>query len=291
MCAYKWFLVSLALVAGCSSSTQASFQKKDVPAAIVKIAADEYQTDIKARLAGSTLWLYVPLDKMFDKADKPEKYSEKFQIAKNEVEFEKEWLRSVYSIKVIPVKENKQEYKIEKTAAEKMQNALKILRRVIFSTDKNQQEDIKFYVIAAGDLNSGVEIRQLLYYRDLKKVSYGLLSFGEFQHRVVQETFLNPAVIKDRTGKHLEYTDMTLADFVAKQISYRIKLKFSKPEVEQTADIDREVAKIISETLRIYELDTVKMVELTNEVLKRVQKFPVKDALPADAAARPAKKK
>jgi hypothetical protein len=117
-----------------------------------------------------------------------------------------------------------------------------------------------------------------LYYRDLKKVSYGLLSFGEFQHRVVQETFLNPAVINDKTGRHLEYTDMTLADFVAKQIAYRIKLKFSKPEVEQTADIDKEVAKVVSETLRIYELADVKMVELTNEVLKRVQKFPVKDA-------------
>ena len=126
------------------------------------------------------------------------------------------------------------------------------MRRVVFSLDPKEKDDIKFYVLVVADVKNGFEIREIFYYKDLKKVSYGLMSIGEYQHRIIQSSSLSPGAMGDRTGKHVQYKDITLDEFISAQIEYRINLKFQKPEVEQNADIDKEIGKIISETLRIY---------------------------------------
>ena len=115
-----------------------------------------------------------------------------------------------------------------------------------------------------GDVKNGFEVKNIFYVRDLKKVSYGLMSVWEFQHRLIQDSSLSPLTIADKIGRHLEYSDLTLPEFIAKQIEYRVSLKFQKPEVEQNVDIDREVSKIITETLRMYEVTGVDAVAFKN---------------------------
>ncbi len=249
---------------GCSSSTTPTFLKENINDAIQDICKKEYKFDVKAKLAGNTLWIYVPLEDIFTPSDKPEKYTEKFTIEHNKEEFNSDTLKVEYLIKAIPEQEKTQEYKYNKDASEKINNVWKVLNRVLFSMDRAKQNEPKFYYLVIADIKNGFEIKEICYYLDLKKVSYVFISWGEFQHRTIQDTGISADIIGDKDGKHLKYNDITMEEFLAWQIQHRIKLKFQKPEVDQKADIDKEVLKIITYTLKAYNFDNFQFLELYN---------------------------
>ena len=56
--------------------------------------------------------------------------------------------------------------------------------------------------------------------------------------------------------------------FLMEQIKQRIKYKFQKPEVEKNADIDKEIAKIVVNTLKIYGFKDFDVIELYNAQTK-----------------------
>jgi hypothetical protein len=246
------------------SAGKPTYTTQNIAKSLQDVALSEYKTGISVKLVGSTLWIYMPVTDLFIKNPKPDKYPEKFKIQTNSGAFKGDAFIGEYLIKPVPVKDKSQEYKINKDISEKIGTLWKIIRRVLFSIQPSQREDIKFVVMAIGDIKNGFEVQEIFYTRDLKKVSYGLMSIWEFQHRVIQDSSVSPLVIGDKTGRHLTYRELTLPEFVAKQIEYRVSLKFQKPEVEQNVDIDREVSRIIMETLRMYELTDIEEVTFKN---------------------------
>ncbi|MDD5729977.1 MAG: hypothetical protein PHN57_02490 [Candidatus Omnitrophica bacterium] len=149
-----------------------------------------------------------------------------------------------------------------------MSNVWIVLRRVLFSMDRSKKNEPKFFVIVAADIKKGMEIREIFYYLDLKKLSYGFISWGEYQHRTVQDTDVSTRIIGDTKGAHLKYRDISLDDFLAAQIQHRVELKFQKPEVKKDADIDREISKIGILTIRIYEFRDFQAIAF-NDLLTR----------------------
>jgi len=257
------FIVA-SLICGCSSSTTPTYRKEDIENAIQNLCKIEYKLDIKAKLIGHTLWVYVPVEGLIEKSDKPEKYVEKFNIELNESEFADEILKLRYSIKPIPEQEKYQEYKYNKKILEDINNVWKVLRRVIFSMKCTKEEEPKFYSLIIADINTGIQIKELLYYLDLKKVSYGYISWDEYQHRSIMDQNISPELIGDKEGLHINYKDITLEEFLLVQIQHRIKLKFQKPEVNKNADIDKEIIKIIEYTIKTYDFKDFSAVELNN---------------------------
>jgi hypothetical protein len=251
-------------ILGCSSSTTPTYTRQDVEKSIPRILSQEYKIEVKAKLVGSTLWIYLALKDMFEKADKPEKIREKFKIEENENEFRGNRLRLNYLIRVVPENEKIQEYKISKSAFEKINHVWMILRRIIFSMDRNSKSSIKFCCLVIADIKSGFEMKEIFYCQDISKVTYRIISPGEYHHRIISDLALSPKIIGDREGRHLNYKDITLRDFVAEQIKHRINLKFQKPEVNQDVDIDKEIKKIIVETINIYGLKDISVAELNN---------------------------
>jgi hypothetical protein len=201
---------------------------------------------------------------MITRADKPEKYLERFEVKDNKADFKESALKLAYSIKPIPEQAKYQEYKYNKDVLEKINSVLKVIRRVLFSMDRSKQNEPNFFYLVVADIKSGFETREIFYYLDLKKVSYEYISLDEFQHRTVTETDVSPKIIGDKEGRHLNYRDISLEEFVAAQIQSRIKLKFQKPEVEANADIDKEILKIAIHTIKTYELKDFEIVELNN---------------------------
>jgi hypothetical protein len=256
--------VSLGLCGCFFSAGKPSYTTQNIAKSLQEVALAEYKTDVSVKLVGSTLWVYMPVRDLFIKNPKSDKYPEKFKILRNNGAIKDSAFVGEYHIKPVPISDKSQEYKINKDISDKIGTLWKIIRRVIFSIQPSQREDIKFVVMVVADVKNGFEVKEIFYVRDLKKVSYGLMPIGEFQHRVIQDSGVSPLVIGDRTGRHVEYRDLTLPGFVAQQIEYRISLKFQKPEVEQNVNIDREVAKIITETLRMYEMTGVEEVKLKN---------------------------
>jgi hypothetical protein len=260
----KICIVLSILVSGCTTSTAPTYLKEDISQAIQDICKDEYKLDVAPRLVGQTLWIYIPVEGLFIKDDKPEKYTEKFSIDQNNVRFNNASLISEYLIKTIPEEEKYQEYKYNKEVLKKINNVWVALRRVMFSMERQRENEPKFFYLIVADIKNGFEIKELSYYLDLKKVSYDFISASEYQHRLPQDVDINPRIIGDKEGMHIAYKDISLEEFIASQIQHRIKLKFQKPEVDKNADIDKEIAKIIVYTVKTYEFKNFSEVELAN---------------------------
>jgi hypothetical protein len=260
-----FFIIALQ-ISGCISSTEPTYLNADIDKAIQDISKVEYNIDLKVRRMGQTLLIYLPLEDLFEKSDKPERYLEKFSIENNDVEFKEGLFKVSYIIKKIPEEEKTQDYKYKKEVVEKINNVWKVLRRVIFSMERSKDREPKFFFLVVADIKNGFEIREIFYISDLKKVSYEFISWTEYQHRAISQTEISPAIIGDKEGLHLDYGDITLEEFIAKQIEHRIKLKFQKPEIEKNKniDIDDEILKIVVNTIKTYNLRDFKDIELNN---------------------------
>lgn len=251
-------------LSACSSSIAPSFLRDEIPLAIKNICKKEYKLDISAKLIGSTLWVYMPLEDIISKLPKPEKYIERFLLEDKNNFFEERILKVNYLVKPTAEKEKLQEMALDKSVNEKFFNVLQVIRRVNFSIDNSKKNNPLFFCIVTADIKNGFEIKQTFHFLDLKKLSYGLISHTEYQHRIVQDSAISARIIGDKEGDHLDYRDITLDEFIADQIRGRIKLKFQKPEVEKNADIDKEVLKIVTYTLNTYEFKDFASVEMLN---------------------------
>jgi len=251
-------------LSACNSSVSPSFLKEDITPAVKDICKKEYRLDLSTRLVGNTLWVYLPLEDIISKPAKPEKYIERFLLEDQKNSLSERVLKVNYLIKPTAEKEKQQEIAIDKSVNEKIFNVLQVIRRVLFSMDNSKKDKPLFFCIVTADIKNGLEIKQVFHLMDLKKLSYGLISQSEYQHRIVQDTAISAQIIGDKEGNHLDYREITLEEFIADQIQSRIKLKFQKPEVEKNADIDKEVLKIITYTLNAYGFKDFTLAEMTN---------------------------
>jgi hypothetical protein len=251
-------------LSACNSSVPPSFLKEDITRAVSDICKKEYKLDTVTKLTGGTLWVYLPLENILAKPDKPEKYIERFLVEDQKNSLIENILKVNYSIRPTTEKEKYQEMGLDKSVNEKVFDVLQVIRRVLFSMGNSKQDVPGFFCIVTADIRNGFEIKQVFYFLDLKKLSYSFISQTEYQHRIVQDTAISAAIIGDRAGSHLNYQDITLKDFLADQIQGRIKLKFQKPEVAANVDIDKEVLKIATYTLDAYQFKDFSLLEMNN---------------------------
>jgi hypothetical protein len=259
-------LIFILLLSACNSSVTPSFLKEDITRAIKDICKKEYSLDTVTTLSGNTLWVYLPLENIISKPDKPEKYTERFLWEKKKNSLDEKILKINYLIQPTAEKEKQQEMALDKTVNEKIFNILQVIRRVLFSVGSPKQDIPQFFCIVTADIRNGFEIKQIFYFPDLKKLSYSFISQTEYQHRIIQNTTVSAGILGDRTGGHLDYRDITLEEFIADQIQSRIKLKFQKPEVEASVNIDKEVLKIVTYTLDAYHFKNFTLLEMSNLV-------------------------
>ncbi|MDD2752377.1 MAG: hypothetical protein PHN59_04530 [Candidatus Omnitrophica bacterium] len=264
------------LIFGCSSSTTPTYLKEDIPQAIQDICKKEYKIDVIVKQIGTTLWIYMPVEQLLEKS--PQKFTEKFSILSDDVQYKEKVFEVTYHIKPHPDKEKTNEYKYSKEILDKVNDIWMVIRRVIFSTETSDKAPQFFYLVVADIRNTfdmfgqkfGLQIEQLTYYPDFKKVFYGLISITEYQHRSIQESDKFPAeeILGDTQGNHLKYRQISMAEFLTKQIKQRLELKFEKPEVGRNIDIDKEIENLASYTLKIYNFTDFNEVELHNLATK-----------------------
>lgn len=252
------------LIAGCTSSTTPTYKKEDITTSIQDICKKEYKMDVKAHLIGNTLWVYVPVEDLIEKAKKPEKYPERFIVEETKDEFKDGTIKLEYKIKSVQEIEKTQEIGYNKKVGEQINNVWAVLRRVLLSMDYEKGGGPRIFCLITADIKNGFEIKNTFYYLDLKKASYGFISWEEYQHRTVQDMEILDEIIGDKEGKHLKIREIPMEDFIVSQIEHRIKLKFQKPEVKKNADIDKEIKKAVVNTLKIYDFRDFSTVELNN---------------------------
>jgi len=259
-------LINIFVLAGCYSSTKPTYTWENIDKTVRDICKNEYKTEVKTKLAGRTLWVYLPLDNILSASEKPQKYIEKFNIEKNEVTFKEGDLKAEYAVITIPDQEKLDSVGFDKKAAEKNANVWKVIRRALFSLKNTDNNAPHFFCVVTADIKNGITLQETIYEHDMKKFWYGLMSNTEFQHRNRQDMESNSLVIGDTEGTSINYRDITMKEFIAGQIGQRIKTKFQKPEVGKNVDIDKEIRKVIAVVLNIYDFQDFNQVELNNLV-------------------------
>lgn len=263
------FLVIALLLAGCSSSTAPSYVTGNVAQALEDTCKKEFDLDLKVKVVGSTLWVYLSAEDVLREAKKPKKILKLFEIKENKHEFVQDIIKSEYSVDPIPEKEEFNPYEYDEKVSEANDRILRTLFRILSSAKESPRSPIHFTCLVTADIKNGFFIRQTIYNTDMKKAFYGLLSPAEFHHRIPQETQANAEIINDKEGKFIDYHDITWQEFITEQIKNRIQLKFEKPEVKNDADIDKEIVKIVANTIKIYEFEDFSTVELYNALTQK----------------------
>ncbi|MGD0336967.1 MAG: hypothetical protein ABSB18_07740 [Candidatus Omnitrophota bacterium] len=258
----SFLFLYIVLFFGCSPSSTPTYSIENIDTAIQDICKKEYKLDVKVKTVGKTLWLYMPKQDILEKTK--EKYTDKFEIESNEAVFEKGRLQIKYSIKAIPDTDKIQEYKYTKSVLENVSNAWKVIRRVVFSMENSQEDQPHFFCLIAADTVNGIELRQIFYYLDMKRIFYGLMSWEEYSHREIQHTKVDSNITGDEEGRHVDYHGISMEEFLADQIQQRIKVKFQKPEVGKNADIDKEIVKVVAYTIKNYGMKDFSFAELDN---------------------------
>src|SRR3989338_120108 len=236
---------------------------------LVKIARDDYKVNLVSKLVGQTLWVYLPLEEsLFVDADKPQEYSQRYEIKNLEAGLNYETLSLDYAVSEVPETKESQNKKFNPEVADKINKPLRTIRRVLFNL-KSQKYEPRFFVLAAADIKTGIELIDTTYIDDIRKVSYDMISWIEYQHRTIENLNVSFTAIGDKKGRHLRMRDIDLPDFILDQIKQRIQSKFNRNEVGKGADIDQEVLKTIKYVLEIYKFKDFLVLELKNSLTRK----------------------
>jgi hypothetical protein len=168
------------------SSCGPTYPAEKVSESIVKLCKKEYRLEVKPKIIGSTLWVYLPLDYLVDS-----------------------------SLRLAP------------ETAEKVEHLLLCIHRVVLSTNRR----IDFYAVTASDTKSiGADFTLIGYVPDIRKVRLLDISREEYYQRLLRDLSLNPKALHDRAGRHIQAREISLAKFLAEQISQRLKMDIREIE-------------------------------------------------------------
>ena len=273
---FKFFLAGFLTVAvlGCSperpppktplSETQKQFEKK---------CRDDYDMHVSTRMAGNTLWIYLPTQEpIFDyeaqKANSAEADRKPSKFAVQYVDGKFRSSRFVFEYDIVPRTKVKQEdygYNSSYTDSYvKQQNNLFTAINDVFFNVKIEEVEPQFIVFVITDIKKGIESRLTMYLQDFKRYMSGDLPPEEYQKRYLGDTKGGQSLIGDETGSHVQYTDVKMPEFLAKQIVNRINFKFLHSDFPPPDKFDNTIVGIIADTLRYYKFEDYATVHVHN---------------------------
>jgi len=188
------FVSLILFISGCYCPSEPTYKEKDIPSLVKKICKDEYKLNVTTQRAGSTLWIYAPVDKILHKD---------------------------YGVKEDKV--------FDDDIAEKLRNILTTIGRVLISSDNTPQ----FFALMASDIKLGIDYTIIGNVLDIKKTYAEFIPWTEANRRYVVKFSVAAEAVGDNTGIHLNAYDITLPDFLAQQISQRLAMEFQGEKLKK----------------------------------------------------------
>lgn len=205
---FYWFHIflvffPLALIlgfSGCNNSLTPTYREDEIPAQVSRILEEEYKQNVTINRVGNTLWIYLPVEKIFHKD--------------------------------FGVKEDKI---FDDVMFEKLRNILTTVSRVLLSADSAPD----FFAVVAADTNNGVDYTMVGNLLDVKKTSAGFIPWTEANRRYVIKVEQIPEAKGDLIGKHLAAYEISMGDFLAAQITQRIRGMFQDSDLKQYQKVEK----------------------------------------------------
>lgn len=183
------------LLSGCfSANFPPSFNEADIPSSIIKICREEYKLEVLPILSGKTLWVYAPQERLLH------------------ADFGKD-----------PDKI------FDDTIIEKARNILTSISRVLLSSDKAPE----FFVLVLSDIKLGLDYSLTANFMDIKRSAAGGIPWSDANKRYVMGFEQSVNGIGDTRGEHLKVYDISLAEFLSRQIAQRMRIFFQDERVKK----------------------------------------------------------
>jgi len=231
----------------------------------------DYNLNILTRIVGKTFWIYAPTDKpLFEFAAEtptppdPLKKQAKYNLLYINGEYKDKAFSFEYD--VIPkIKSDLSNEGIKNEGTDYFNKLYNNLFTAITETLLDPKIPISFVVMSITDIKKGLEARYTFYLEDYRMASVEGIPYDEFSKRVLQESKGSTDYIGDEIGQHLEYNDIKMPDFLAKQMVNRIRFKFTQSDFPPQENYEEAIIGVISDTTRYYHFRDFKEVR-TNDI-------------------------
>jgi len=263
------FLLGVVFLASCSKVTPPKTRPlTEAHQKFVKICKEEYKLDVVIAALEHTVWIYVPLPEGLlqvaatpDGVRKSETFEERPAVKHLEASYDNRRFLITHDIQPEKTYDQSQGYKMDYTSAYRLasQAVLTTVSRAYFQADDAPQ----FFVVVISDFKKGVEIENIFYLEDFKRyMTMESIPQEEFVKRNIYEVKGHRDWIGDSAGRHLAYTEITMPEFLAKQIAARINFKYQKSAFPPSADTRGEILKIVAETFKNYNFTDFNYIEV-----------------------------
>lgn len=269
------------LVTGCTKPAPPPVSISQAQQKLEAKCRDDFDMHVVTRQVGNTFYVYLPTDKpLFDyEAQKdqgeavPEKKNAKYTINFIDGKFEKNDFQFEYDI-IDRKKSSKEDYGFNSSYTDsyvKQQNNLFVaVSDTFFDVKETSKEKLpEFFVLIITDIVKGIESRSTFYLTDFKRYMSGDLPYEEYMKRYLAETKGGQSFIGDEIGTHIDYKEVQMSDFLAKQITNRINFKFQRSDFSPSDEYDNDIVAQIADTLRYYNFKAFEHVRLNNLRLNR----------------------
>ena len=122
-----------------------------------------------------------------------------------------------------------------------------------------------FFVLVIADIKTGLETKMYFYLDDILRGMTDSLFMEEYTRRVMNEGATgNLAIVGDKTGQHLKIHDLTWPEFLSKQITHRIRFKYTQSDLKPEDNAESVLLAIAAQTTKAYNFKNFTAVELIN---------------------------
>lgn len=291
-------IITLILIAslaftGCGKKDKTPIEPPKLSAVnekFIALARDEFgYEDIKIRDVGRTLWIYLPLRKRIvdvkaskGEAKKTVEIFDKITVKNVQAGWTNDELNLAYDIQKSKTYQKDagygSNYSDEYSTAQ--QELMQAISRTYFdfaeelrlnSEDPENAKELPgvptFVVMVIADIEKGVEIESMFNFEDLKKAMSMIpsLTGDEFMKRYVADIRGSMGIIDDLEGQHLNYRDIDMKEFLARQIENRVNFKYVHSVTPPSDDTRQEVLGAISDALQGYQYFAVLGVTLNDQ--------------------------
>ena len=256
-------LILVLLTSGCGLLKDKAYTLTQAEEKLVEFCAREGETPIVTRRQGRTQWIYLPMkDPLFDfKLSPGHGHTKKKITPLMLLSLEGSYTEGTFSFDydtitdVIPPDPTDYGSAYTETYIKKRQLVYQALQETFFNLDDDQEtldSAPLFFIIVIADTTKGLATRSTVYLSDIRGYLTASIPPDEYYLRERIEIIGDEEIIGNLTGQGLKFDDVAWPEFLAEQIKFRARFKFTQSDFPPESDPGQTIAGIAVNTLRFY---------------------------------------
>ncbi len=268
------------LVGSCAPPTPAT-TTNEASKKLTTILIEELKYPAVVKAFPNTVWVYLPLDgnmlELKAAAATPPptvQVQEGFAIQNLAVTSKEKIFDIEYDIASIRKYPKNSSYAF--SYSEEFSKKYSEVRSSIFRAYADLAKPPDFFVILLADIKTGLEIKTLLYFGDLKRGMSDPSFSEEFQRRnITDEPAGDTEIIGDKEGRHVKFREVSWEEFIRLQIQAQIRFQYQQSSLTAPDDVRAAIQKITAQVMTTYnftDFEAVQFKDLGNNETVTVPK-------------------